>query len=362
MTVREFCQRILESGNLEEARRWLAQGLQLEPTNLEARIKLADLLMVQREFSEAIEQYQQAVPLKPDWASLHSKLAEACLQNDQLDEAIEYYQAAIRLDPDAVAVHHAWGRVLNELVKVDSLSRNIQRETETDDEKSRRKLRPNEALTTRRELFETIRSFERSFALQKQAENVLSHVVGSIEQAKNTNDPIPHLSLENVFPIGDYHELIENLPDDKNFEHHQFQPTESWETQSQEMKSDYRTFSLNENSLKRLPQPLEDFWTQYALLFSSNRIGWALFPHCQREISSDPNLFIIRGITVDPCFAIPEIPHNAIVVCMHLSREITRNTGIVFECFGADRPADEQDQTSEGPVDSLVVVFGGQNS
>jgi tetratricopeptide (TPR) repeat protein len=346
-----------ESGNLDEARRWLAQGLKLEPTDLEARIKLADLLMAQRDFSEAIHQYQQAVPLKPDWGSIHSKLAEASLLNEQLDEAIEYHQAAIRLDPEAVTVRHSWGRVLNELVKVDTLSQNIHSDAKTEDETSQRNLRPNEALTIRRDLAEAIRAFEQSFALQKQAENVLNHVVGSIEQANNINDPSPHLSLENVFPNGVYHELIENLPDDEYYEHRRFQPTES-----KEMESDYRAFSLDEQSLKRLPEPLEKFWTRYAALFSSKRIGWALFPHFQREISSDPNLFLIRSLTVDPCFAIPDIPHNAIVVCIRLSREIVPNTGIVFECFGADRPVQEQGDFFQDRMDSLMVVFGGRNS
>lgn len=351
-----------QSGNLEEARTWLEQGLDLEPNYLEARTRLADLLMAQGDFSEAIEQYQQAILLKPNHASFLSKLAEACLQNDRLDEATKYYQEALRVDPHAVAVNHSWGRVLNELVKVDALSRKIQQDSEQGDEKTQRKLLPNEVLKIRRELSETIRSFEQSFSLQKQAENILSHVVCSIEAAKNTNIPIPHLSLENVFPDGVYRELIENLPDDEMYEHHQFQPAESLETESNEIESDYQTFSLDEHSLKRLPAALKEFWMRYTDLFSSNRIVWALFPHFRREISPVANLFIIRGTMVDPCFAISEIPHNAIVVCIRLSREITPNSGLVFESLGAVIPAHEQDQPAEDPVDSLIVVFSGRDS
>jgi cytochrome c-type biogenesis protein CcmH/NrfG len=342
-----------ESGNLKQSRKWFEQGLELDPDYLEARLKLAELLLAQRQFAEAIEQYQHAILQKPDWASLHSKLAEAYLQNDQADEAIEYYQAALRLDPEVIAVHHSWGKVLNELVKVDAISRRIHQNAEPENGKSRRKLRPNEVLTIRRELAEAIRAFEQSFALQKQAKNVLTQVICSIEEAKIINEPIPHLSLQNVFPNGVFHELSENLPDMEFYEHHTFQSTHSSETEC-----NYQTFSLFEKSLKRLSEPLKKIWTRYVALFSSNRIGWALFPHFRREIALDPKVFLIRGTTIDPFFAIPEIPHNAIVVCMHLSRETTPNTGLVFESLGADLPRHEQNQPSEDPLDSLMVVFG----
>ncbi|HUE76218.1 MAG TPA: tetratricopeptide repeat protein [Chloroflexota bacterium] len=80
-------------------RRW-ARSVERRPWDVEARVRLAMLLMAWERGDEALEHLRRAVVLKPDWAPAHLYLGLELHYRGDLEEAEQAYEEALRLVPD----------------------------------------------------------------------------------------------------------------------------------------------------------------------------------------------------------------------------------------------------------------------
>lgn len=83
----------------------LERELEISPTHVLARIRLAEALIAQRDFDRALELAQQAIQLEPKRASAHRMAGEALLAKGQLDDGIKELEVARAGDPAVSRTH-----------------------------------------------------------------------------------------------------------------------------------------------------------------------------------------------------------------------------------------------------------------
>ncbi len=84
---------------------------QLDESNLESIVMLADLYMEQGNYDAAIGAYRFILNFEPENADCHNYLGYLLWQIDENDEAIESYRKAITFDPDNAIAHNNLGVV-----------------------------------------------------------------------------------------------------------------------------------------------------------------------------------------------------------------------------------------------------------
>ena len=95
----------------------------LEPNNADARNYLGNMLFLQKNYDEAILQYQEVIRIQPQSAEAHYNLANVFKQLRRADEAIHYYREALRLRPDLPEAHNNLGISLKRLDRLDKALR-----------------------------------------------------------------------------------------------------------------------------------------------------------------------------------------------------------------------------------------------
>jgi predicted Zn-dependent protease len=83
----------------------LERELEISPTHVLARVRLAEALIAQRNFDRALVLAQQAIQLDPKRASAHMMAGEALVAKGQSDEGIKELEIA-RADDPAVSRTH----------------------------------------------------------------------------------------------------------------------------------------------------------------------------------------------------------------------------------------------------------------
>jgi cytochrome c-type biogenesis protein CcmH/NrfG len=71
-----------------------------EPTNAEARTRLANLYFDAEKYDEAIKWYAEAVRLAPKDVNVHTDLGVAYYYTNQSDKALEQFDQSLKLDPN----------------------------------------------------------------------------------------------------------------------------------------------------------------------------------------------------------------------------------------------------------------------
>lgn len=79
--------------------------LQISPTHVLARVRLADILITQGKFDEALALARQAAKLEPKRASAHMLAGEALIRKGNASEGIEELEAARADDPAVTRIH-----------------------------------------------------------------------------------------------------------------------------------------------------------------------------------------------------------------------------------------------------------------
>ncbi|UCD48980.1 MAG: tetratricopeptide repeat protein [Phycisphaerales bacterium] len=108
--LRASCYRL--SGQIDLAVQECRKAVQLNPAEEKGHRRLADLLMRQKQYPEAIEQYTQARRLGPPRFDMECNLALAYRSLGALDRAIAHLQVAIRLKPEVPEVRYRLGTLL----------------------------------------------------------------------------------------------------------------------------------------------------------------------------------------------------------------------------------------------------------
>jgi len=83
----------------------LERELEISPTHVLARIRLAEALIAQRDYDRALALAQQAIQLEPKRASAHMMAGEALLAKGQSDEGIKELEIARAGDPAVSRTH-----------------------------------------------------------------------------------------------------------------------------------------------------------------------------------------------------------------------------------------------------------------
>lgn len=88
-----------ETGNLEKARDYFRQAVDLDSESALAHFDLASVLDELGELEDARRHLRQAVRLDPNYPDAHYNLAYVCEKLRALPEAREHWQAYVQLDP-----------------------------------------------------------------------------------------------------------------------------------------------------------------------------------------------------------------------------------------------------------------------
>ncbi len=88
-----------------EAVREFERELEVSPSHVLARVRLADLLIAQRDFDRALALVKQAIKLDPKRASAHMLAGEALLAKGNAGDGIKELETARDIDPTVVRAH-----------------------------------------------------------------------------------------------------------------------------------------------------------------------------------------------------------------------------------------------------------------
>jgi tetratricopeptide (TPR) repeat protein/precorrin-6B methylase 2 len=101
-----------QSGEYEEAKKYLDQALHLNPKHVETLNNLGLVLKALREPRDALVHYRRAIERRPDYADAHNNAGNALELLGELDEAEQYLRRTLELAPDHVDAHCNLGVVL----------------------------------------------------------------------------------------------------------------------------------------------------------------------------------------------------------------------------------------------------------
>ena len=110
--------------------------LSRNPSSWMARNNLADLLLKDGRFDEAIANYEQTLAMRPDPEKAQYNLGLAFITVGKIDNAIEHYRAALQIKPDYADAHYNLGN---------ALSASGQNDAAIDEYEKTLELRPNDA-------------------------------------------------------------------------------------------------------------------------------------------------------------------------------------------------------------------------
>ena len=176
---------LASKGDLDGAEEQARAILEALPSNVEARVQLAEILRSQRRFDEAIaefltvaervrspaietglaitlmeggrleeaiEHFELAAKLAPESAAAHRGLAQVNLQTNRLKEAVSHAREAVRLDPRSSAGHNLLGAALASEGELDEAIEHFRLalQIEPDDQQTRDNLARALSLRSRR--------------------------------------------------------------------------------------------------------------------------------------------------------------------------------------------------------------------
>jgi tetratricopeptide (TPR) repeat protein len=87
-------------GRLDEAAAEFRERLRREPSDTDARGRLADVLLRQGRFEAAAAEYAEFIRRAPGSAAAHNNLGLALVQQDRIDDAIREFRVAVSLAPE----------------------------------------------------------------------------------------------------------------------------------------------------------------------------------------------------------------------------------------------------------------------
>lgn len=95
------------------------RAVQLQPKNARARVQLAEVLMMQRQYAQAQEEADEAVKLEPKLAAAHMIKGMSFLNSKNFEGAAQAFQAALRQDRTMAQAQLGLAQALAELKRPD---------------------------------------------------------------------------------------------------------------------------------------------------------------------------------------------------------------------------------------------------
>jgi len=105
--------------HLDEAQRWLAQAIAVNPLAANYHSNLGVVLTMAGQNEEAVAAYQRALELQPTMAESYNNLAIALAATDRFDESILACRQAISLRPGYLDAYNNLGKIMMGLARLD---------------------------------------------------------------------------------------------------------------------------------------------------------------------------------------------------------------------------------------------------
>jgi tetratricopeptide (TPR) repeat protein len=103
------------------------EALKLDPSNVAARIDLAENLLYFGRYADAEEELEIALRLAPKEILVWNNLGYAAYATGQSDKAVEYYEEALRLDPKHARIRTALADAYRRLDRADDAVREMEK-------------------------------------------------------------------------------------------------------------------------------------------------------------------------------------------------------------------------------------------
>ena len=122
----------LHQKNTKDYRKALEQAVQADPTHLMAAKSFADLLAVEKNYSQSIRVLVQTRAAHPRDANLLHKLGNVYYLNGDLPRAVENLENALRYEKNSAALYFDLARVYEKMGKTSHSSAMLQKAVEID--------------------------------------------------------------------------------------------------------------------------------------------------------------------------------------------------------------------------------------
>jgi tetratricopeptide (TPR) repeat protein len=91
----------LKRNDLETARKYFTQALEISPEDEVAAYNVAEILFSHQNIDEAIRFYELAIKIKPSWSKPYHKLGLAYLNKGDFEKALENLRKFLEIDPNS---------------------------------------------------------------------------------------------------------------------------------------------------------------------------------------------------------------------------------------------------------------------
>lgn len=117
---------------LSEAERLAKEVLEKDPNNIEGHILMASVFNAQGKRNEALAELNRAVQIDPNRVETYLGLARFHLQNNDLNKAEETYRRALAMDDRSAIAHVEYGKFLANRNQMEAAEREFKRAVEVD--------------------------------------------------------------------------------------------------------------------------------------------------------------------------------------------------------------------------------------
>jgi tetratricopeptide (TPR) repeat protein len=122
----------LRMGNLPLAVRAFRQAVQLDPADVEIRLRLAVALARSGDVQGALDQYEEASRLAPENAQIPYNVGTLLARQKRHEEAVEHLARAVELNPDHQHAQFNLGQTLRQLERYEDSLTHLERSIDLD--------------------------------------------------------------------------------------------------------------------------------------------------------------------------------------------------------------------------------------
>jgi tetratricopeptide (TPR) repeat protein len=155
-----------ENNRLDEAAEKVRQIFAGAPDYVPAHVLLADILIKQKKFDDAVAAYRKGAELQPENAFLYSKLGIALLEQGKDEDAVPVLRRAVELDAENSAARHNLGVALERLKKIDETIPVYREALERDPKNTETMFALGNVLSAKRDLAGAIAAYRKAIDLK----------------------------------------------------------------------------------------------------------------------------------------------------------------------------------------------------
>lgn len=117
--LRDMSRALFESGQRDQAKKMIAQGLALYPQSADFHYYLGNVYAAEKQYQPAIDSWQEALRYAPDYTQVHFNIGHTLIAARCSEQALPSLDRALALDPQHVDAHNNRGNALLALKRFD---------------------------------------------------------------------------------------------------------------------------------------------------------------------------------------------------------------------------------------------------